>query len=64
MIFSLLLLGVTFILNLKFLAYRELWPAGKNDPSSSWKGSKKPGPNMVKVFMLLKQHCLTPPTSL
>jgi len=34
MIFLLPLFGATFILNLKFLAYayRELWPADKNDP--------------------------------
>jgi len=41
---------------LKFLAYayRELWPAGKTDPPPprSWKSSKKPSPNRVKVLFL------------
>jgi len=36
---------------LKFLtyAYRELWPAGKNDPPVL-KGSIKPGPNRVNII--------------
>jgi len=49
MIFLLPLFGATFIQNLKFLAnaYRELWPAGKNDPSSGpGRVRKSPGPKI------------------
>jgi len=42
-------------------AYRELRPAGKNEPPPprSWKGSKKPGPNRVKsrkLYATAEQH--------
>jgi len=46
MIFLLPLFGATFVPNLKFLpyAYRELWPAEKNDPLPAVQGFKKARP--------------------
>jgi len=52
MIFHFFYLGLpSYQFEVLVYAYRELWSAGKNDPPWSWKGTKKPGPDKLRIFI-------------